>query len=321
MRNFLTVIIICLFSLLKGQNIIQNGSFEGQLPFYDRVPTHWTICDEESSPDIQPISSDRLAIDGGTYLGLVARVRTPGNLALTGSVEAINQEFPDTLVPGHEYHLQLYLMYDPNHKPSVPAIVGPAYTRISLGNDRCGEYRFLWKSPLIDHESWRRYDIVFTALCGDKFLKIESEIGDDAHALNYIMFDNISLEKVSEGSEPLIDCEDYYLNHDDYSTNVNEINKDCKIYLPNIFSPNQDGVNDIFKAETSCNIYNPFLKIIDRWGNTVYQSKDINEGWDGKFNGEDTKADIYVVLFKYDYLDNNGKLKQGLKSDNITLIR
>ncbi len=69
------------------------------------------------------------------------------------------------------------------------------------------------------------------------------------------------------------------------------------LYVPNTFSPNGDGVNDVFKAEgDGITIFE--MMIYDRWGQLVFQSTDINKGWDGKVNGgtEVAAMDTYVYV-------------------------
>jgi gliding motility-associated-like protein len=69
------------------------------------------------------------------------------------------------------------------------------------------------------------------------------------------------------------------------------------IYVPNAFTPNSDGLNDGFKA-VGVGIAQFKLEVFDRWGKLVFESDDINKGWDGSINGkgdfESTKQEVYV---------------------------
>jgi gliding motility-associated-like protein len=69
------------------------------------------------------------------------------------------------------------------------------------------------------------------------------------------------------------------------------------IYIPNAFTPNSDGLNDGFKAE-GVGIAQFKLQVFDRWGKMIFESDDINKGWDGSVNGKGdagtTKSDVYV---------------------------
>ena len=64
------------------------------------------------------------------------------------------------------------------------------------------------------------------------------------------------------------------------------------IYMPNAFSPNGDGVNDVLFVEGNI-IESIDLYIVNRWGQTVFESTDKNVGWNGTFLQEDLPPDVY----------------------------
>jgi gliding motility-associated-like protein len=84
----------------------------------------------------------------------------------------------------------------------------------------------------------------------------------------------------------------------DYVT-VNVI-MDCKLNIPNVFTPNGDGRNDEFIV-TGIGMKTYSVSIFDRWGKKVYESSDIKESWNGK-NGDDG---TYYYMIKAESL--NGK--------------
>lgn len=74
------------------------------------------------------------------------------------------------------------------------------------------------------------------------------------------------------------------------------IEDEFSLYVPNAFSPNGDGTNDVFGAKGE-GIEDFKLYIFDRWGNDIFYSEDINKGWDGRFKskGDDiVLEDVYV---------------------------
>ena len=75
-------------------------------------------------------------------------------------------------------------------------------------------------------------------------------------------------------------------------------------YVPSAFTPNQDGVNDLFRVFGNAATYQ--IKIFNRWGQLVYTSNDIQHGWDGKYKGKPAYADVYSYLINYT-LRNNPK--------------
>jgi gliding motility-associated-like protein len=88
------------------------------------------------------------------------------------------------------------------------------------------------------------------------------------------------------------------------------------LYLPNVFSPNGDGYNDVLYVYGNC-IQTMELMIFDRWGNKVFESTDPKTGWDGTYKGSPMNADSYVYTLKIIDFDNNTTFKKG----TITLMR
>lgn len=91
---------------------------------------------------------------------------------------------------------------------------------------------------------------------------------------------------------------------------------DCPhyFYLPNSFSPNGDGVNEIFQAQGEY-IDKFEMAVFDRWGNLLFKSNDINIGWDGKHKGKMLPIGIYAVRIKY---SSNGVVFE--KHDQVSLM-
>jgi len=71
-------------------------------------------------------------------------------------------------------------------------------------------------------------------------------------------------------------------------------------YLPNVITPNEDGINDVFYfSATNIDPNSYELRIYDRWGKEIFYTKDINVGWDGKYNGKVVKQDVYNYLIYF----------------------
>lgn len=74
---------------------------------------------------------------------------------------------------------------------------------------------------------------------------------------------------------------------------------ESKLEMPNAFSPNRDGINDIYKAKDGYQSIIEFhAYIFNRWGQKLYEWDDPAGGWDGKYNGKDVKQGVYFVLVK-----------------------
>lgn len=75
------------------------------------------------------------------------------------------------------------------------------------------------------------------------------------------------------------------------------INPEFTFYVPNAFSPDGDGINDTFFGKgTHIAEYN--LMIFDRWGEVVFTTDNVDNGWDGSYRGADSKPDVYVYKVK-----------------------
>lgn len=94
----------------------------------------------------------------------------------------------------------------------------------------------------------------------------------------------------------------------------------CNIYIPNVFSPNADGLNDTFSAYSNCTfgIYN--LQIFNRWGAVVFQSSDVQDTWDGTFKGEHFTPDVFVYALEFSF--NEGQEMSIMRiSGDITILK
>ncbi|MEN8225784.1 MAG: gliding motility-associated C-terminal domain-containing protein [Bacteroidota bacterium] len=88
--------------------------------------------------------------------------------------------------------------------------------------------------------------------------------------------------------------------------------EDCPslIWFPNSFTPNGDGLNDEFKPVYD-HIYQYQLNIFNRWGEIIFETNNIGEGWDGNING--SKAPVGVYVFVVNYIDNQDGSNRTIK--------
>ena len=103
------------------------------------------------------------------------------------------------------------------------------------------------------------------------------------------------------------------------STSVNILEEDCftKIYVPNVFSPNHDGINDLFMPFGK-NVDFLSMKIFNRWGSLVYSTASPINGWDGMVKGKPAGAGIFTYLIEY-LEPQSGKNKH--LSGDVLLLR
>lgn len=103
-----------------------------------------------------------------------------------------------------------------------------------------------------------------------------------------------------------------------------EVEKIRKVYIPNVFSPNFDGINDYFAPIVIApNVESiQSFQVFNRWGAVVYEGRDFisgasSSGWDGTFKGKPANVGVYVYLAEIRFLD--GELIQY--SGDVLLLR
>lgn len=95
------------------------------------------------------------------------------------------------------------------------------------------------------------------------------------------------------------------------------------IFIPDIFSPNGDGLNDKFYVQSNSQIKEvTSMRIFDRWGNVLFEKRNLlanseNEGWDGTFSGKELNPGVY--LYRIELLDIRDEMV--IMSGDVTLIR
>ncbi len=95
---------------------------------------------------------------------------------------------------------------------------------------------------------------------------------------------------------------------------------DCYMNMPNVFTPNGDGVNDYFfpRQYLTRGLVSFGMTIYNRWGQVVFESKSIEgRGWDGTFNGVPQPQGVFIYVVDATFKDGQKEHHQG----NITLLR
>ena len=99
----------------------------------------------------------------------------------------------------------------------------------------------------------------------------------------------------TQGDDTIEYTDEYWSTADPISVSISE----SKLEMPNAFSPNGDGINDIYKAKDGYQSLVEFhAYIFNRWGQKLFEWTDPSQGWDGTYNGKDVKQGVYFVLVK-----------------------
>lgn len=89
------------------------------------------------------------------------------------------------------------------------------------------------------------------------------------------------------------------------------------LYVPNAFSPNGDGINDVFRPVPVGIRRFHFFRVFDRWGRLVFSSRDPNAGWNGYVRG--VPADLGTYVWEVEGTDLNGRLQD--EKGSVVLLR
>jgi len=87
--------------------------------------------------------------------------------------------------------------------------------------------------------------------------------------------------------------------------------------VPNAFTPNGDGLNDLFQFFTKGIQKITAVKVFDRWGELVYNGDGNETGWDGTYKGKDCQIETYVYLITGITYDGDVLNQKG----SLTLLR
>ena len=99
-----------------------------------------------------------------------------------------------------------------------------------------------------------------------------------------------------------------------------EVVDELNIFIPNSFTPNGDGLNDIFNIKgVGFKLENYNMEIFDRWGTSIYFTKDVMKGWDGTVKSGQPIADA-VYIYKIKVIGANGQGKKEYVG-HVTLIK
>lgn len=94
------------------------------------------------------------------------------------------------------------------------------------------------------------------------------------------------------------------------------VNEPNNVFVPNSFTPNNDGLNDTFKPIVPY-YKTATLQIFNRWGDLILNTNNIEQGWDGKIKGANAPNDVYVYKLFVEFLDGKAQKLDG----HITLAR
>ena len=91
----------------------------------------------------------------------------------------------------------------------------------------------------------------------------------------------------------------------------------CPLFIPNVFSPNNDGLNDVFTIKQNCFTEYWELAVFNRWGERVFYSDSPTVFWDGFYKGLESPVGAYFYVLKYKF----NRKKLSTTAGDILLLR
>lgn len=147
--------------------------------------------------------------------------------------------------------------------------------------------------------------------CYENEVTIIPEIRSSSGTVEY-QWHNGSTEKqltsISSGNHSVTISDDCSVVEYEWDLSISAQIGESLFFAPNIFSPNNDGVNDCFKitANPLINITSYKLMVFDRWGNLFFNTNDISDCWDGRYNIDEAVPGVYVYILEIGILQCEG---------------
>ena len=161
---------------------------------------------------------------------------------------------------------------------------------------------------------------IIPAVCGEAngslSIEIEGGIGQIEVLLNDVFQSNFEFNGLNADTYHLSISDEVGCKVDTMIT-VNQ-RSSCPIYIPNVFSPNNDGLNDVFQiySKTGFDAVVKSYLIFDRWGENIYEAKDFpanssNYWWDGTFKKKKLDSGVYVYYIEVEFENGEKEIFEG----------
>ncbi len=314
-------VLLLVASSSKGQNLVNDPSFEA------------ITCGNSDRVELNANDYPWFAPNTGSSDIRCVNPRTGnqhGGFSVVGTkYEYLSSKLLDTLKASCRYRVEFYLKTE---DPSFDAIdsIGIHFSKDSISESSSLNINALPQIATnaeegINNFNYELFSDSFEASGGEAYLTIgnfnnPSNLYTEGNlGFNYYYVDDISLV--------LIDCDTITppdtsvsdtTNPSDTTSNPTDsiLNQINKVYIPNAFSPNNDGINDLLIVQGE-GIKSYQINIFDRFGLNVFSSNNIKERFSGKYKGKKLTAGSYNYDIIVTYIDNTSETLIG----NITLLR
>lgn len=184
------------------------------------------------------------------------------------------------------------------------------------------------------HREWKVFTFSFTAdsdfthmtfgVFGNDAGKTITAFEPNTPTLAYYFVDDFKIEERPNGilqDSPSAKGEVASIDDNIFAPSIPD-DKTFEFFIPNAFTPNGDGDNDIFIPVLSKGLSNYVFCIYSRWGELIFKTTDTSEGWDGNTSvNEGAGVGVYVWELRYGQYDEDGVLNEAQHRGMVNLIR
>lgn len=191
-------------------------------------------------------------------------------------------ELSDSLEIGSTYQLSFYAF---GFIKTCPALIEIG---ISLYENDFGTPVYLSSSP--SDQEWSLMLTTFTSVIKAKYITVRAHKCTNGSSNGWSGVDNFCLSK-----------EEWCIELPEFK-------------MPNVFTPNNDGVNDVFKPVVYKGMKTGKLTILNRWGAVLFETDDFTQGWNGMYKNTPVSEGVYFWTVEYTTIFNETKKEHGFLS-------
>ena len=157
-----------------------------------------------------------------------------------------------------------------------------------------------------------------STICMGQSVELNGAIGENATYL-WSNMETTPVIQVNEAGKYTIQIQTQcFLQEIDFDISTQKC--DCNHFIPNVFTPNQDGIHDQWKIKFSEGIEKIDLQIFTRWGQSVFHSTQSNYYWSGKIGKKPAPEGVYFWVLRYTCIEGT-EFVQKVEKGYVSLLR